>query len=62
MGCDSTNGSLDNSGHAYDATTGVITLAGSNLLTVGVNAGDSVKGILDFTKLTGMSMGAMQLL
>ena len=44
--------SLDNSGHAYDATTGVITLAGSNLLTVGVNAGESVKGILDFTKLT----------
>ena len=44
--------SLDNSGHAYDATTGVITLSGSNLLTVGVDAGGSVKDILDFTKLT----------
>ena len=42
---------LDNSGHTYD-TTGVITLAGSNFLTLGVDAGGDVKDILDFTKLT----------
>jgi len=43
---------LDESGHTYNATNGTLALKGADFSTMGVSDGDSVKEILDFTKLT----------
>ena len=39
-------------GHTYDASTGVLTLAASELSTMGAADGDDVKAQVDMTKLS----------
>ena len=44
---------LASAGHQYDVSTGTLTLAGTNLVSLLSDPADTnVKGVLDFTKLT----------
>ena len=43
---------IANTGHAYNASSGVLTLAASDLLTLGVTAGADVTSQVDITKLS----------